>query len=319
MADENEKTSKVKIVSWCLMVALCVFAGALCLYFFVFNHAPNERGKSIYNELNNVLLSDNQLKVNSGLGEFGSSSNAQTYAESSASGDLGKKFKAIFLCYCVDHEIVDTYKYEIAYLSNADYKLSQKLDNAVIDYEKALSGVQSYLAKFNTAYISSSTSEETKGNFAYLLEDLDKLEIANHTLAMGIVEYVGNTYYGYEEKLDKYVSEKYMLTYALSFQSKTAYTVRNKLFQNGVDTYLYNDTVAQLNGYKSSKALKFEEQISDTNMMMFLCIMISNCKDYIPFFESANKSEYYQNATNATIKSNIGNYIANALGLGGRI
>jgi len=298
-----EKSSKVKIVSWCFMVALCVFAGALCLYFFVFNHAPNERGKAIYTTLNTVIQSEEQAKLNSsvtGLGNVGDTNKAQTYAENNKTSALSKKFRSAFLCYCVDREIVDTFKYEIGYLGNADFKMAQKLDKATFDYKEALTGVQKYLEMFN--------SQQTEANFGYMLEDFIKLEEANHSLAMTIIDYVGNNYYGYEEDLNKCASEKYMLTYVLSIQSKIAYPYvsEGKLIdETGDPTTLYNDTLAQYKAYRTAKGNGFKKEIDNGYMIDFLCLMMGKQSELMPFFESIDKRGYYKKVTDTTVKEDI--------------
>ncbi len=314
-----DKATKIKIVSWCLMIALCVFAGALSLYFFVFNRAPNERGHEIYADLNQVLTSKEQQNVNIGLGAWGDTKNAQNYAQSSSSGELGPKFKALYLCYCVDKEIVDTYQFEAAYLSNADFKMAIKLDNAVKDYKSALANVQNYLDLFNQSYVKAggTSSEETKNNFSYMLNSFGALETANHTLAMGLIEYVDKVYYGFEEKLNKYCTEKFVLTYALSCESNTIYTNRDKLCTLQGDSEAYRDASAQLSSYKTNKSTNFDKQVNDEDMLAFMSIMIGNGKAYIPFFESANKKDYYTKAA-ADAKTKL-LAVAKGLGIDGRL
>ncbi len=300
-----DKSTKIKIASWCLMVALCVFSGALCLYFFVFNRTPNERGGSIYTDLNELLYSENQTNVDASLGDAATLTNARQYAQNYASKDYKSRFLSTFLCYRVDHEIVDTYKFVISFLGNADYKYSVKIDNAVKDYTKALEGVQGYLDKFNEAYSVNPSSEATQKNFGYMLDDFEALEAANHTLAMGIIGYAGQIYYGYDDELNGYVSEKYALTYALSCQSMAAYRNRTLLLdENGLTRVTYNETETQLASYKTVKANQFQKELTDDKIFKFVTVMVDSSKSVEAFLKSENKKSYYQNA-DATLKPKL--------------
>ena len=327
-----EKASKAMIISWCLMIALCIFSGALCLYFFVFNRPANEQGSEMYVRMNEVLSSKTQLDVDKALGDLDTGkcneyvNNYLLKQSETEKQTLGKQFKSAFVCYYVDKQIIDTYKAEIVYLGNADIKNYVRLEGALDDYEVSLNAVKVYLDKFLVSYEDNVASESTQKDFAYMISDFEKLKDINHTLANTVVEYITNYYYG---DVNKYSSAKYTFTYALNLQSNTAYshyivTVKDTATQYYLyDTETYLDTVAQVKNYIEEKTDKFMASSKDSSVIGMLELMTFYNDEYTDFFTSNCKRVYYASinaSTNAgAVKKSEIFTIAKGIGLEGRL
>ncbi|MBR4270130.1 MAG: hypothetical protein IKQ31_00430 [Clostridia bacterium] len=330
-----EKASKAMIVSWCLMIALCIFSGALCLYFFVFDRPANEHGGSMYVRMSEILTSSSQIDTDLSLGDLDSgkcndyASNYLIKHDDVAKQAVGKRFKSAFMCYFIDQEIIDTYKDEIVYLGNADIKSYVRLENALDDYEKALANLKLYLDKFIVSYNANVASESTFKDFEYMLSDFEKLKDSTHVVACVVFNYVSDYYYGKSGAVNKFASAKYVFTYALNLQSSTAYrlyivkekTTEKQYFLYETETYW--DTFTQINKYLQVKEDRFVAQSNNANVINMMVLMAANQDAYADFFQFNCKRLYYANidastTSGANQKSAI-LIIAKGIGLEGRL
>ncbi len=330
-----EKASKAMIVSWCLMIALCIFSGALCLYFFVFNRPANEQGSEMYVRVNEVLTSKTQLDTDMALGDLDSgkcNEYASSYLLKQADAEkqaLGKRYKSAFMCYFVDKEIIDAFKDEIAYLGNADVQSFVKLENALDSYEESLTNMQLYLNKFVTSYDASITSEATQRDFEYMVTDFEKVKDSMHVVSSVVFDYVRDYYYGKGNAINKFASTKYFFTYALNLQSSTAnrlYIVKEKGTEKLYylyETETYWDTLVQIRRFIEVKTGKFTAQSSDANVINCMKVVVNVQDAYADFFKANCKRVYYSdiNTNNASgeQQKEIVLILAKGIGLEGRL